>query len=180
MVERTIVYKDNKDTLASYLFSFPNLHDVVLSVLSVATLRVASTFFLKTTTPLLSQPNALAIRTTFPHPLGCHRCFYHSQCGTTSSNQLYCCGWSIVSAVYRLLKRSPSRNICCLPNRRLSAEAAIVAGPPTTTVTRLAVHTPITENPAVSTLPAVSGISTTVFSVPSTGQQPVKSSRTAY
>ena len=73
---------------------------------------------MKTTTPLLSQPNALAI-TTFPHPSGCHRCFYHSRCGTASSNRLYCCGWSIVSAVYPLLKRSPSRTICRLLNRCL-------------------------------------------------------------
>ena len=42
MVERIIVYKDVKDTLASYLFSFLNPHDVVLSVLSVATPWVAS------------------------------------------------------------------------------------------------------------------------------------------
>ena len=43
MVERIIVYKGVKDTLASHLFSFPNPHDVVLSVLSVATPWVAST-----------------------------------------------------------------------------------------------------------------------------------------
>ena len=45
MVERIIVYKNVTDTLASYLFSFPNLHDVVLSVLSVATPWVASSGF---------------------------------------------------------------------------------------------------------------------------------------
>ena len=48
------IYKICERAVARHLFSFPNSQNVVLSVLSVATLRVASTFFLKTTTTCVS------------------------------------------------------------------------------------------------------------------------------